>query len=494
MLMVGLMLAAAVVMAFPKAASANIMDASVNWYGQAYEGSDPFYASRNVLAFTENGTATVNFGYLNDTGSDIKAKPFIQFDWGTRYYGTEVSIAYLEAATLSIQFTVPTAAAAGLVEHGYYIGVEYQQDTGRNYNEESVIGEAWTAPIGDDTYTLSNPPIVADSLKVWKSTDGVAWSAVAATAYSLTAWTGEIDFIDVPTVVTYFLFNYSYYENLGTGDGVSKVFSVYHHPPGYGQVIGTPMVYVADATAKTITATTAFSFDAMSGEVTLTTAPSPNEMVLARYSFYDVIGDRYNSSDPPGRTFVVYSQAQADAMSAHLAVDELWDQVDEYLMAFEVDGGVENIYISNYDDYDMVIGSDTTKALAAGWAADDEAWDLYVAGDFAGATTKWDEAATQLQAALDTQSALIGSIEDGMTGLITSAGSWLDAQVTKADADAASATALVDAQKAKTQAEASRASRYGIFFILLGVGVLLVGVGGLLWGVSRVIGVRKANQ
>jgi len=130
MLMVGLMLAAAVVMAFPKAASANILDASVNWYGQAYEGSDPFYAGRNVLAYSENGTATVNFSYLNDTGSDIKAKPFIQFDWEAnagRYYGSEVSIANMQAATLSIQFTVPTAAEVGLVEHGYYIGVEYQQ-------------------------------------------------------------------------------------------------------------------------------------------------------------------------------------------------------------------------------------------------------------------------------------------------------------------------------------------------------------------------------
>jgi hypothetical protein len=325
-----------------------------------------------------------------------------------------------------------------------------------------------------------------------------AWGLLtegAAADYTFDAWAGTIHMNTAPAIGTSLAVTYDYYEDLGTGDGVNKVFSVFHHPPDYGQVIdGTLGVYLQDWATRTVAATSAYTFDPMSGEVTLTTAPTPNQVVLARYSFYDVIGDRYNSSDGPGRTFVVYSQAQADAMSAHLAVDELWDQVDEYLMAFEVDGGVENIYISNYDDYDMVIGSDTTKALAAGWAADDEAWDLYVAGDFAGATTKWDEAATQLQAALDTQSALIGSIEGGVTGLITSAGSWLDAQVTKADADAASATALVDAQKAKTQAEASRASRYGIFFILLGVGVLLVGVGGLLWGCSRIIGARKANQ
>jgi hypothetical protein len=399
------------------------------------------------------------------------------------------------------------------VEHGYYIGVEYQQDTGRNYNEESVVFAEWVNPgntgpiIGvidgvNGDFLLANGannPIMTGTLKVYRMQPlATAWGLLtegAAADYTFNAWAGTFHMNTAPAIGTQLAVTYDYYENLGAGDGVNKVFSVYHHPPGYGEVInGTLGVYLADWTTGAVAATSAYTFDPMSGEVTLTTAPTPNQEVLARYSFYDVIGDRYNSSDPPGRTFVVYSQAQADAMYAHLAVDELWDVTDEYLMAFEVDGGVDNIYISNYDDYAMVIGSDTTKALAAAWAADDEAWDRYVAGDFAGAQAQWDIAKVKLQEALDTQSALIGGIEDGVTGLLTGASSWFDAQAAKSDAEAAGATALVEAQKAQVQAEANRANRYGTFFILLGVGVLLVGVGGLLWGCSRIMGARKANQ
>jgi len=494
MLMVSFMLVAAVLVAFPKAASANILNASVNWNGSFFQGGDGYYNGREVMAYTENSTATVSFVYLNDMGYDIIAKPFIQFDWGAnagRYYGSEVSMANMQAETLSIQFTVPTAAAVGLVEHGYYISVEYRRDTGRNYNEESVVGEEAYTLSGDPHtyYTLDYYPIVADSLKVWKSTDsGATWQAVASTAYTLTAWTGVIDFGTVSTA-TDFLFNYSYYEDLGSGDGVNTVFSVYHHPPSYGEVIGTPTVYIADATAKSITATTAFSFDPMSGEVTLTTAPTPDQEVLARYSFYDVIGNRYNSSSS-GYTFVVYGTDQAAAAKVYQDEQKLHDLVWQNLPGWDMNGGNLNIDAGN----DILVGSATRQAVTAGDAAEAAGQELYANGDFVGAKAQFDIAAAKYQEAIDAQTTMLGGIESGLTGLVTGAGGWLDAQAAKADADAASTTALVSAQKDKLQGEACKAKSYGTFLILLGVGGILVGLGGLLWGVSRVIGARKANQ
>lgn len=485
-LMVGLMLAAAVLVAFPKPTKAAVLGPSVKWDGAYYEGTDDFYHGDDVIAFTENSTATVQFVYVNQTGSDIRAKPFVQMDWGTRYYGTEVSMAAGESAPLAVQFTVPTAATAGLVEHGYNIGVEYQRDA-VNYNVESVIGERVNGLIGNPHtyYTLGESPIVADSLQVWESTDsGVTWQAVASTAYTLTAWTGMIDF-GVVTTATDFLFNYSYYEILGAGDGVTTVFSVSHSPAsGYGEVVGTPTVYIADFAAKSITATTAFSFDVMSGEVTLTTAPSPDQAVLARYSFYEAIpaGQQITNVNY-GAQFVVYGADQAAAAQSYGLADALSEKVWDYLPGWNVSDSQLNITNGG----DILVGSATDNAAATGDAALETGQELYAKGDFVGAKTQFDAAQTSYQAAIDAQTALSGTIESGVTGLITGASNWLDAQ-------AANGTALADAQKAQAQAESNKANKYGTFLILAGVGVILVGVGGLLWGCSRVMGARKANQ
>lgn len=484
-LMVGLMLAAAVLVAFPKPTKAAVLGPSVKWDGAYFEGTDDFYHGDNVIAFTENSTATVQFVYVNQTGSDIMAKPFVQMDWGTRYYGTEVSMAAGESAPLAVQFTVPTAAAAGLVEHGYNIGVEYQRDA-VNYNVESVIGEEIDGLTGTTHtyYTLDESPMVASSLQVWESTDGVAWSAVASTAYTLNAWTGVIDFGTVSTA-TDFLFNYNYYEDLGTGDGVTTVFSLSHSPAsGYGEVIGTPTVYIEDFTAKSVTATTAFSFDVMSGEVTLTTAPSPDQAVLASYSFYDAIpaGQQITNVNY-GAQFVVYGADQTAAAQSYGLADALSEKVWDYLPGWYMSDSELNIDSGG----DILVGSATDNAAATGDAALEEGQRLYAIGDFVGAKTQFDAAQTSYQAAIDAQTALLGTVETGVTGLITGASNWLDAQ-------AANGTALADAQKAQAQAESNKANKYGTFLILAGVGVILVGVGGLLWGCSRVMGARKANQ
>ncbi len=488
-LMVGLMLAAAVLVAFPKPTKAAVLGPSVKWDGAYFEGTDDFYHGDTVIAFTENSTATVQFVYVNQTGSDIKATPYVQFDWGTRYYGTEVNMAAAETANMSVQFTVPTAASVGLVEHGYNIGVEYQRDTG-NYNVETVIGEVTLFGVGDDTYTLNTPPIVDTSLQVWKSTwDGSVWSpwsVVAATAYDLDIWTGEFQLKTAVTVLTQLRFNYSSYEFLGAGDGVTTVFSVSRSPAsGYGEVIGTPTVYLADATDKTkIDATTAFSFDVMSGEVTLTTAPTPNQAVLARYSFYDAIpaGQQITNVNY-GAQFVVYGADQAAAAQSYGLADALSEKVWDYLPGWYMSDSELNIDSGG----DILVGSATDNAAATGDAALEEGQRLYAIGDFVGAKTQFDAAQTSYQAAIDAQTALLGTVETGVTGLITGASNWLDAQ-------AANGTALADAQKAQAQAESNKANKYGTFLILAGVGVILVGVGGLLWGCSRVMGARKANQ
>ena len=480
-----LMVAMVVTLLVPLGASAFILDASVNWYGQSFEGSDPFYGNRNVVAFLEGSTATVQFGYLNDTGSDITVKPFVQFDWGGRYYGAERTMAAGEATTLGIQFAAPAAATAGLVEHGYYLSVEYRANSGSDYSGPSATGETYSAAPGWTTRFLNNSPVVAASLRVWRSIDaGVSWEEMAGTMYTLNVWTGLFTLNAATTVATEFRFNYEYYEDLGQGNAVDKVFSVSYHPPSYGQVVdGTLAVYVTDQYLNTVTqVASGWTFDAMSGEITFATAPTYNQHILARYEYWDTIADRYNSSDPPNITFVVYSQAQADAQTARMSVNELWDSID-YLYAWQVDDG--NPSLGSWWSYDSLLGSATNNAVALGEKLDDEAYELYVAGDFAGALAKWTEAETAFNNAITSQQTLIGGVEESVTGLISGAGSWLDAQGTLAQAQADSATSQSDAQAKKLKAEATKAKSYGTFLILMGVFLVIVAVALLLLAIGK---------
>lgn len=488
-----LMVAMVVMLLVPMGASAVVVDNTVNWYGNVFQGNDPFFKNDSVVAFLEGGTAKVQFVYMNnDTGSNLTVRPYIHLDWAGRYYGATTSVANGEPVTLGIEFAAPSAATAGLVEHGYWLGVEYQRDGG-NYSVASTIGEDWTAPVGDDTYQLTNRPVIASSLQVWKSTDALAWTAVPGTAYTVTEWTGEVDFIDVPTVATQFTFNYSYYEDLGRGDGVTKAFLIASHPPFTGQVVdGSMNVYVTDETAKTITAqaASAYSFDAYSGEIVLTTAPTPNQRVFARYQYWDLIPDKYFSADA-GQTFVVYSQAQLDAQNARLAVEEMWDSVD-YLYAWQIDDG--NPSLGSWWSYDALLGSATNNAVAAAEELDDAAYDLYVAGDFAGAKAKYDQAKAKMQEAITSQQTLVGGVEQSVTGLIAGAGGWLDAQGAKAQAEADSVTSQADAQTKKLKAEATKAESYGTFLILVGVFFVIVAVAFLLLAIGKFLLWRKPAQ
>jgi hypothetical protein len=477
----------------PGVAQAAIVNPSVNWSGAAFEGGEPFYNNNQVTAYVEGSKAKVSFVFMNDTGSSIKALPYVDVDWGSRYYGAAVAIPNGQPATMYIEFDVPTVmAAGGLVEHGYGIGVEYQRDDA-NYLFGWAIGEQQTL-VDPDSYQLnaSNCPLVGGaSAQFWVGSSISGPWTVLSSGYTLDPWTGRVDLVTAPAPGTILLANYAYYMKLGTGDGVTTVFFA-PYPPIGEVVAGSMKVYLTDEVTKTVSAELAsstYTFGALTGEVKLVTPPTPNQRVFARYELREVHPGKYWSAFS-GRTFVIYGQDQADAMTLDRRYIEIRATED-------VDGWISASAQLLYSQAEAARAKGEieyregqfTAAKASLQIAVDRL-NASIAAAIAFMTTAQEMQLASDNAALNLDVAQVAEIV-AQNALIPKEGSYLDSQTAWNSAQTARINALIEAEKGALKAANSREKSYGTFVILIGVFLILVGAAVLLLAVGMFLKWRK---
>jgi hypothetical protein len=501
----------------PGVAQADFVDQTVNWSGAAFEGGEPFYNNNQVTAYVEGSTAKVQFVFHNNSPMNITARPYIDMDWGTRYYGAAVNIPSGQPATMYIEFTVPTVAAAGgLVEHGYGIGVQYEQQ-GMPFVMNRAVGESWTAPGGDDTYDLSNTPVIDTSVVVWRE-DGAGWEWINPDDYTVDAWTGEVDFDATPDPGTEFLFTYDYYMDAGDGDGVTTVFMVI--PPFMAEMkSGTLKVYLANNADEEVDGPhlTGWTYDARSGQLTFDTAPTPNQTVLVRFEFWMKWADMYWSAFA-NRTFVIYGQDQADAMTLDRRYIEtratqmlggfdsasarvLWGEAEAARAKGELEYREGKFTAA---EASLQIAVDKINASIAAEAAWLSGWETRMVAESEAGIAR-DQAYAQ-EAAADaayTQGQVAnlakqGAYTDAETAQLIAEtagmeknGTYLEAQTASLNAQTARLNALTEAEKDALKASNSRERSYGTFVILIGVFLVIVAVAILLLAVGMFLKWRK---
>jgi len=466
-----------------------IVHGTVNWTGAVVEGADPFYGNHQVTAYVEGSTAKVQFAFFNNLGMGdwVTARPFIDMDWGTRYHGAAVNVAPMQAATMSIEFTVPTVAAAGgLLEHGYFIYVQAER-TGDPTVVNRVVGETWSAD-GSDTRILANSPVVGSSLKVWRA-NGTGYELVASTTYTVTEWTGAVKFNVAPAALTQFQFTYNYYQFVATGDGDTMVFPL-GTPTATEMKDGTLAVYLTNQVDNTVVLqTTGWTYDVKSCLLTFATAPTPNQRVLVRYEVWQQLPDTYASAEA-GRTFVIYGQDQADAMT-------LWRRYIETRATEDVDGWTSASAQQLWSQAEAARAKGEleyregqfTAAKASLQTAVDRL-NASIAAAIAFMTKAQEMRLASDNAALNLAVAQVGAIE-AQNALVPKQGSKLDADTANVNAETARLNALTEAEKGALKASNSREKSYGTFVILIGVFLILVGVAILLLAVGMFLKWRK---
>ena len=469
-LMMCLSIAGLVVLAVPKAASADAYPYSWQWTDTAYKGTDYFYGS-SVVAYTENTTAKLavnvaNYDYYQYGDMTIKSAT-LKMDWGTDYSATSLpsdAIPYGKSATINFSFTVPSiSTATNAVLHSYVIEIQYQTE-GYSY---VVNFEPWeSVGSGDDSTTvfyLDYPyygyPMapVSQTLYVVNSAAGTV-TAVASDAYDIDAYTGKVTFHTAPASGTAVYAKYTYLEEAqtpdgypGQGDGLNKVFYTGESPVKPD----SESIYLKDTITKKVTKVTDYTFDDDTGKIVLGAAPAPYQYV---YATYEVYGSSSWIQDFGGHNFAVYSAGQAASRTLY----QQW-------------GDLRNVL-----DYNCAAA---TELVAESDAAENAYEVALTAGNFTEANTQIQSAVTSLQAALAAQTAFDKAAEDRDI-----AHEALDnAQQTADTAYTTALTANVPKEGALLDAEAGKADSYGTFFILIGVAGILVSVAALLWGVSKLM-------
>ena len=464
-LMMCLSIAGLVVLAVPKAASADVYPYTWQWTDSTYKGYDDFYGS-TVVAYTENSTAklAVNVAnYYNYEYGDATIKSAtLKMDWGTDYSATSIpsdAIPYGKSATINFSFTVPSiSTATNAVLHSYVIEIEYQTQ-GYSY---VVNFEPWDSlGNGNDVNTvfyLYYPyyygyPMAPDSQTLYlvNSTAGTV-TAVSSSAYDIDAYTGKVTFHTAPASGTAVYAKYTYLENEGLGDGINKVFYTNDSPVKPD----SESIYLKDTVTKKVTTkVTDYTFDDDTGKIVLGTAPAPYQYVEATYEGY---GSSSWIQDFGGHNFAVYSAGQAASRTLYGQWYDL-----RYVL-----------------DYSCAAA---TELVAESDAAENAFEVALTAGNFAEANTQIQSAVTNLQAALTAQTAFDKAAEDRDI-----AHEGLDnAQVTADTAYTTALTANVAKEGALIDAEAGKADSYGTFFILIGVAGILVSVSALVWSASKIM-------
>jgi hypothetical protein len=453
-----LLVLAAIVMSIPLAAGAAIT--SGKWSGAAYQGYDEYYAA-TVVAFEAGTTAKVEVQVYNDQGVDVTIKEAkIDLDWGATHAATVAPAMLRTGETGIFTFEVPVPdTASNAVLHNYKVTVGYQkQDT----SYVTSLGAANYLGMGNgvtNVFTTSSAPVLATSLKVyWRNTvpDPDTITLQDASTYVLLARTGRITFGAPPPAGTEVWADYQYFENAGSGNGLNKVFFTNSAPV----VDGSLMVYLANTTTDAWAAATGWTADLETGKVTLASAPTSFESVYVTYEYW---------SRWPVWSATNLAVFTADQVAARALISQYNDMYRTYIVWPSSAGEQAE------EEADVLAG---------------KAYDEYVIGDFAAAAADYQAAVDKMQEAIGADTGVNSSIETGLTGVVTGAGSVVDAYGAKLNAEAQNITDTTKAQTNKLNGEASLAKNLGVFTILIGVATLLAGIAGIIWAFSRYVDAR----
>lgn len=452
-LMLMLVVAGLVAAMIPAAAVAAPGIVEVNWSEATFEGNDAFYGGTSVVAYTPGSTAKMEFRVNNDQATDIKiTSATLVFDWGSCSPVAPTAFPFVlkghDYATFRFECAVP-ADATNQTLHSYRAIVSYEGDNGpvkhTNVYWENVAG-------GGVTYTLANAPIVPDSEVIYlEDTAANTVNALALNSgYALNDYTGVITFTVAPTANVRGAYKYG--EDVISGDGSALVGYLDHTPVVPASVV----VCLQDTVAETIVvlASTAYTVDAATGKITMATAPTSYQDVSVYYNYYSTF-------TATGSNIAVVSTDQAD-------YTQLWRRYME-------------LYNSEY------FGNYITGAANQQWgeaeSARMKAEIQYREGKFADAKASMQIALDKETAAIASEATMYGAVQNGLTGLLTSAQPVVDAYAAKLNAEAKS-----------SKGQAAMYTNVGVFTIMLGVSTLLAGLAGLLWAYSRLVAAKGPKQ
>jgi hypothetical protein len=425
-----------------------------NWTASAFEGYDSFYGT-NVVAYTAGSTAMFEFRVNNDGATDLNITgASLVFDWGTCSPVTPTAFPFVLAAhnyaSFRFECVVP-ADATNQTLHTYRAIVDYEGDNGPT-KVNQVVWEDVSG--GGVTYNLTHHPIVPDSEVIYL--EDTAANTVNAlglnSGYAINDYTGEITFTAAPTANV--RAKYQYCESVISGDGTALVGYLNHVPA----VAGSVVVCREDTVAETITvltATTDYTVDPANGKVTMVTAPTSYQNIVAYYRYY-------------GQFTSTGSIAAVSADQANYTT--LWRRYNETY---------------NTDYFNSYVSGAALQQWGEAEAARAKAEIQYREGNFVDAAASMQTALDKASAAMTAEATLYGAVETGLTGLLTGGGNVVDAYGAKLNAEATNITDTTKAQTDKLKGEASRAKNIGVFYIMLGVFTLLVGIAAVLWGIGQ---------
>ena len=460
-----LVVAGLILAMLPAAAVADPGIVEVNFSEAAYEGYDSFYGT-TVVAYRAGSTAKIEFRVSNDSTADLNVKgATATFDWGTTCVPTAPAtfpfvLKAGDNAIFRFECVVP-ADATNQTLHSYKVAVEYEGMAG-----PGIVNKTNYESCPD--WNLNNDVAVPGSVTLWDVTPTGA-QAIPVDKYSVSYVNGAISWVAPYPGPTGSLFaGYEYITAWTAGNGVNKVFRFQTTQANLPIVPDSVKVVKAvGAPVSSVTKIdTGWTVDLQTGTVTFTDAPAVYETV-------GVFFKNYSSFRSNNGAFAVVSVDQADYTT-------LWRR---YMETTAAPPGAA-IYAS----------SSALQLRSEADAARLKAEIQYREGDFAGAKASMQIALDKFNASIAAQSALFGSVESGVMGLLTGAGGAVDAYGAKLNAEAKNITDTTKAETNKLNGEADMAKNLGVFYIMLGVATLLAGIGGILWAYSRLVAAKGPKQ
>jgi hypothetical protein len=446
-LMLMLVMAGLIVAMLPAAAVAAPGIVEVNVSEATFEGFDTFY-NANVVAYTPGSTAKMEFRVSNDGTVDLNITAAkVVFSWGTCTPAVPATFPFVLKAGGYAEFRFECAIPADVSNqtlHQYKIWVHYEPVTG-----PTVVNKATSEAFGD--LVFNNAYAVPGSVVLYDVT-ATAANVIPAEKYTVNYYTGVVTWV-APYAPAGSV--YASYEYIGTwvlGDGVNKVFRFETTETSLPIVDGSVKVCkridagALDTVAKV---DTGWTVDLATGTVTFTDAPASWEYVGVFY--------KRSSSFVSSGSLAVVSQDQADYTA-------LWRRYKE-------------LYDSEY--YGQYITGSAQQQWGEAEAARMKAEIQYREGKFADAKASMQIALDKETAAIAAETSMYTTVQNGLTGLLTSAQPVVDAYAAKLDAEAKMA-----------KGQASMYKNVGVFTIMLGVATLLAGLAGLLWAYSRLVAAK----
>lgn len=423
----------------------------VNVSEATFEGFDSFY-NTNVVAYTPGSTAKMEFRVSNDGTVDLNITAAkVVFSWGTCTPAVPAAFPFVlkagDYAEFRFECVIPATVSNQTLQQ-YKIWVHYEPVTG-----PTVVSKANSEAFAD--LDFDHDYAVPGSVVLYDVT-ATAANVIPADKYTVNCYTGAVTWV-LPYAPSGSV--YASYEYIGTwtlGDGVNKVFRFQTTETSLPIVDGSVKVCkridagLLDTVAKL---DTGWTVDLQTGTVTFTDAPASWEYVGVFY--------KRASSFVSSGSIAVVSQDQAD-------YTQLWRRYTE-------------TYNTEY------FGTYLTGSAKQQWgeaeAARMKAEIQYREGKFADAKASMQSAMDKATAAIAAEGTMYTAVQNGLTGLLTSAQPVVDAYAAKMNAEAKSA-----------KGQAAMYTNVGVFTIMLGVSTLLAGLAGLLWAYSRLVAAKGPKQ